>query len=285
MRKSYKKILHLLDSLIYLSQISKQISNTTSKKRNISYLHTKQITDMTEIDNISIRISNLVDYFAEGKNTKLAKLLNTSEANIRNYRRGRMPKIDFIYKACVKLEISFEWLLFGKGKMLETKSEQENREDYRFALEKEADTSNKIDSQTIPIYNLKADNELLHLLNNPNKFKPADYISLPNIGKVDGGLYAVGDSMKPLIKHGDIIIFRQINDLPNSIFWGEMYLISYNLENEEYIVIKYIQKSDVPGCIRLASQNQHHSPKDIPITNIKALAQIKASIRFNTVHI
>jgi len=89
--------------------------------------------------------------------------------------------------------------------------------------------------------------------------------------------------MYPLIKSGDIVVYRQIHDIINSIFWGEMYLLSYDLEGEEYIVIKYIQKSDIDGCIKLVSQNQHHSPKDIPVSNVRALAQIKASVRFNTI--
>lgn len=87
-------------------------------------------------------------------------------------------------------------------------------------------------------------------------------------------VYAVGDSMYPLIKSGDIVIFRKINDMENNIFWGEMYLLSYDLEGEEYIVIKYLHESEKPGFIKLVSQNQYHSPKDIPLNRVRALAQI-----------
>jgi len=240
---------------------------------------------MHSITEISSRISELVDHFAEGKNTKFAELIGTSEANIRNYRNGKMPKIDFIFKICDKLEISFDWLLLGKGKMFDIKSQQEVENMEISTLNENSAHLRENDKQTIPIYNLKAASELTSLFTSPNTFTAVDHISLPNIGKVDGALYAVGDSMYPLIKSGDIIVFRHINDILNSIFWDEMYLLSYDLEGEEYIAIKYIQKSDIPDCIKLANHNHRHSPKDIPISNVKALAQIKASIRFNTIPI
>lgn len=68
--------------------------------------------------NIGLRIKNLVDYFADGVNTRFAELIGTSEANIRNYRNGKMPKFDFIYNICTKLEINYEWFIAGKGEML-----------------------------------------------------------------------------------------------------------------------------------------------------------------------
>jgi len=224
-----------------------------------------------------------VEHFAEGKNTKFAELVGTNEANIRNYRSGKMPKFDFIYKVCEKLEISFDWFILGKGTMFDKKSSHDVEKSNILVLNDKSSTNKTFEKQIIPIYNLKAAAGLVSLFQSPNTFVPVDYISLPNMGKVDGGLYAVGDSMYPLIKSGDIVVYRQIHDIINSIFWGEMYLLSYDLEGEEYIVIKYIQKSEIPDHIKLVSQNQHHSPKDIPVINVRALAQIKASVRFNTI--
>ena len=238
---------------------------------------------MDAVTDISNRISDLVVHFAEGKNTKFAELVGTSEANIRNYRGGKMPKFDFIYKVCEKLEISFDWFILGKGTMFDQKSFHEVEKNDILVLSEKSKTYKTLEKQVIPIYNLKAAAGLVSLFQSPSSFIPVDYISLPNLGKVDGGLYAVGDSMYPLIKSGDIVVYRQIHDILNSIFWGEMYLLSYDLEGEEYIVIKYIQRSDTNGCIKLVSQNQHHSPKDIPVSNVRALAQIKASVRFNTI--
>ena len=264
-------------------QISQQVSIKTNKNETFFDYDSKNITNMDAVTDISNRISDLVVHFAEGKNTKFAELVGTSEANIRNYRGGKMPKFDFIYKVCEKLEISFDWFILGKGTMFDQKSFHEVEKNDILVLSEKSKTYKTLEKQVIPIYNLKAAAGLVSLFQSPSSFIPVDYISLPNLGKVDGGLYAVGDSMYPLIKSGDIVVYRQIHDILNSIFWGEMYLLSYDLEGEEYIVIKYIQRSDTNGCIKLVSQNQHHSPKDIPVSNVRALAQIKASVRFNTI--
>lgn len=60
-----------------------------------------------------------------------------------------------------------------------------------------------------------------------------------------------------------------------------MCLLSINVDDEKYITVKYIQKSEQEGCDKLVSQNTNHQERDIPINRIRALAFVKASIRFN----
>jgi hypothetical protein len=61
-----------------------------------------------------------------------------------------------------------------------------------------------------------------------------------------------------------------------------MYLLSIDMDGEEYITVKYVQRSDRDGYVRLVSQNQHHADKDVEIKRIRAIALVKASIRMNT---
>lgn len=88
--------------------------------------------------------------------------------------------------------------------------------------------------------------------------------------------------MYPLLKSGDIVLYKEVPNGVHSILWGEMYLLSFTLDGEDYITIKYIQRSDDERTVRLISHNPHHSPKEIPVDSIRALALIKASVRFNT---
>ena len=88
--------------------------------------------------------------------------------------------------------------------------------------------------------------------------------------------------MYPLLKSGDIVLYKQLHNIED-IFWGDMYLLSIDLDGEEYITVKYIQKSDREGYVRLVSQNPHHADKDIEISRIRALALVKASIRMNSI--
>ena len=136
--------------------------------------------------------------------------------------------------------------------------------------------------QRIPLFDVEAAAGLVPLFTEAVKHIPINYIQIPNLPKCDGAIYITGDSMYPLLKSGDIVLYKVIHDIKNSIFWGEMYLLSVIVDGEEYILVKYIQKADDPDYVRLVSENRHHSDKEVLIENIRALALIKASVRINS---
>ncbi|WP_240911297.1 helix-turn-helix domain-containing protein [Yeosuana marina] len=143
-------------------------------------------------------------------------------------------------------------------------------------------TDRNHDIQNIPLFNLEATAGLVELFQNQGDQTPIDTIRIPNLPKCDGAVFVTGDSMYPLLKSGDIIAYKQIHDISNEIFWGEMYLVSVEVSGEEYISVKYIQKSEKGDqYIKLVSQNQHHQPKDVLLKKVRALALVKASIRIN----
>ncbi|MFM2394168.1 MAG: hypothetical protein RLZZ546_2150 [Bacteroidota bacterium] len=89
--------------------------------------------------------------------------------------------------------------------------------------------------------------------------------------------------MYPLLKSGDIVMYKQVHNIQDGIYWGEMYLISIDQDGDELVLVKYIQKSELgDNYVKLVSQNKHHQDKDIKIRKIKALALIKASVRVNS---
>ena len=144
-------------------------------------------------------------------------------------------------------------------------------------------TDNNIDDQFIPLYNIEASAGLVELFQSHNKQNIIDTIKIPNIPKCDGAVYVTGDSMYPLLKSGDIIAYKEIHDFANDIFWGEMYIISIEVSGEEWISVKYIQKSEKgEEYVKLVSQNQNHQAKDVKLSKVRALALIKASIRINS---
>jgi len=136
--------------------------------------------------------------------------------------------------------------------------------------------------QLIPLYNIEATAGLVDLFQNSTDQNPIDTIRIPNLPKCDGALYVTGDSMYPLLKSGDIVVYKQIDDFINDVFWGEMYLVSIEVAGEEYVSVKYIQKSEKGHkYIKLVSQNQNHQPKDVMLKKVRAMALIKASIGIN----
>ena len=73
-----------------------------------------------KIDDIAVK-----EY--KGNNSAFAKVMGTSEANIRNYRKGTMPKLDFVVKLHEIFEISFEYLLFENGSEYNLKNTEDKR--------------------------------------------------------------------------------------------------------------------------------------------------------------
>lgn len=184
-------------------------------------------------------------------------------------------------KACKILhhypEISSDWLLTGNGAML-----KENNSDI-VIMNNDRKTIDSLQvTQEIPLYDLEAVAGLRELFNSGKPQRVLDTIKIPNLPKCDGAISVTGDSMYPLLKSGDIILYKETEF--ENIFFGEMYLLSVKLNDwEEYITVKYVQKSEKgPEFVKLVSQNSHHQPKDIHISKISALALIKASIRINT---
>lgn len=165
-----------------------------------------------------------------------------------------------------------DWLDSGAGRMFNAEPEFTP-----FRLR----TDNSLPMQSVPLYSIEGTAGLVPLFEDEAQFQPVNFINIPNLPKCDGAIYIVGDSMYPLLKSGDIVLYKQLQDLDN-IFWGDMYLLSIDLDGEEYITVKYIQKSEREGYVKLVSQNPHHADKDIEMNRIRAIALVKASIRMNS---
>ena len=143
-------------------------------------------------------------------------------------------------------------------------------------------TDRTLPMQSVPLYNIEGTAGLVPLFTGQTPVRPVDYIHIPNLPKCDGAIYIVGDSMYPLLKSGDIVLYKKMNSI-DDIFWGDMYLLSIDIDGEEYITVKYIQKSEREGYVKLVSQNPHHADKEVAVDRIRALALVKASIRMNSI--
>lgn len=166
-----------------------------------------------------------------------------------------------------------EWIETGKGKIFNAEP------DFTPYTHR---TDKSLPLQSVPLYSIEGTAGLVPLFSETSTAKPVNFIHIPNLPKCDGAIYVVGDSMYPLLKSGDIILYKQLNDV-RDVFWGDMYLLSIDIDGEEYITVKYVQKSEHEGYVRLVSQNQHHADKEIEISRIRAIALIKASVRMHTI--
>ena len=172
-----------------------------------------------------------------------------------------------------ELNVNPDWLETGKGCMFNAEP------DLTAYMHR---TDNSLPLQSVPLYSIEGTAGLVPLFSDQAQLKPVNFIHIPNLPKCDGAIYIVGDSMYPLLKSGDIVLYKQLKDI-GDIFWGDMYLLSIDIDGEEYITVKYIQKSEREGYVKLVSQNPHHADKEVAVDRIRALALVKASIRMNSI--
>lgn len=182
----------------------------------------------------------------------------------------------FVHSFCGYFpEISQNWLLTGEGEMI--KQSTPVSPEKTFPLR----TDRNLAIQEIPLYDFDASAGLVAIFNDMNA-EPVDYLKIPNLPAVDGAIYVRGESMSPLLKSGDIVMYKKKDLTIDNIFWGEIYLLSFNTDGDSYTAVKYIRKSDKPGMVCLASFNPQFAPKEIPMESITALALVKASLTFHT---
>ncbi|EEI90229.1 peptidase S24-like protein [Sphingobacterium spiritivorum ATCC 33300] len=188
-------------------------------------------------------------------------------------------KVSFLQQIAKSINKSVYFLMEEPGpitNVIETKEEGVSRSEFLFRTDK------LMHNQIIPLYDVHASASLITLFQQ-DRSTVVDYFSIPNMPKVDGAMAITGDSMYPILKSGDIIFFRKINNFMENLFFGEMYLLDISNDDDDYTTVKYVQTSDRgPDWIKIVSQNQHHSSKDIHLSWIKAAAFVKGSLRLNS---
>lgn len=213
----------------------------------------------------------IIKHYSNGNKAHFATKLGLTPQSISTWISRNTFDIDKIYANCE--DISAEWLLTGKGDMIKIEP-QTVMPIYKPKV------AEFICNDDIPLYDVVAAANLQTLFCNREQ-NLLGKINIPNSPKCDGAVYVTGDSMYPLLKAGDIVAYKEIHD-PQNIIYGEMYLISLNIEGDEYLSVKYINHSEMEGYVKLVSYNIHHQPKDVPYSAITALAIVKLSIRKNT---
>lgn len=209
--------------------------------------------------------------------SEFGRRIGVSSAYVSSIRRSiDKDKIKSIASNYPSLNI--DWLLYGEGEMLKKPSNTVEPSKV-FSLKSDKQSAHL---QRIPLYELTATAGLVAIFQDAVPV-PDDYISVPGLPPVDGAIFVRGDSMTPVLKSGDIIIYKKMELSEDSILWGQIYLLSYSNESDCFTVVKYLRHSEKTGYVRLVSENSFYDPLEIPASSITALALVKASITFHTI--
>lgn len=206
---------------------------------------------------------------------RFAEIIGVSSGYVNNIRKSIQPdKINSIAK-CFP-DVNTGWIMTGMGEMLNNAESKE----IRFNETKKSNSNIKADC--FNLYNIEAAANLCSIFVNKDE-NVVGQIMIPNIPKCDGALYVRGDSMEPVLKSGDIVAFKQVQADPRSIVYGEMYIISFDMNGDDYVAVKIVDRSDNgPEWIRLISYNDYYKPMDVELCRVRAIAMVKLSIRMHT---
>ncbi len=234
------------------------------------------------------RLADIIKHYHNGNELAFSKDIGVSQPRInrlfsKDTRSGKYPLISFeILQATINkfIEISPEWLITGKGHMFK---DAKAIDIGKVTGIRKLKTDRNSTLQRIPLYNIAASAGVFDIITEEHRQRsiPIDYIQIPNMPACDGAVPITGDSMYPLLKAGDIVLFKEVVDKSN-IIWGEMYLAVIRHNGDSFFFSKYIQKSEKKGYARFVSENKHHQPVEFPLDSIEALAIIKASIRYQS---
>ena len=204
------------------------------------------------------RIQDIVKEFGGNKNTVVAKKLGVSEANIRGYIKGIMPKEDVLEKIVRCYDVSAYWLLTGEGSMIGDN-------------QKELTTQNINDGA--PYYDVDFIGGFDEIFNDQT-VNPELSITNGICPRAQLWCNITGHSMEPTISNGDIIALRQCS--VQDIQYGEIYAVVM----DSFRTVKMLRRSETPGMIRFVPVNTHDfDPQDFPVKRILKIYEVVGCLR------
>jgi len=204
------------------------------------------------------RIQDIVKEFGGNKNTVVAKKLGVSEANIRGYIKGIMPKEDVLEKIVRCYDVSAYWLLTGEGSMIGDN-------------QKELTTQNINDGA--PYYDVDFIGGFDEVFNDQT-VNPELSITNGICPRAQLWCNITGHSMEPTISNGDIIALRQCS--VQDIQYGEIYAVVM----DSFRTVKMLRRSETPGMIRFVPVNtDDFDPQDFPVKRILKIYEVVGCLR------
>ena len=154
------------------------------------------------------RLEAIIDYYSDGKPSVFAKYIGVAPSTISSWLSRDTLDYDLIFAKCEN--ISSDWLLTGKGEMIKSNPNIQ-------ILNEPKTKEKKLTEQEVLLYDVSAAANLKTLFDNKRQ-NILGKISIPDMPRCDGAVYVTGDSMYPLLKSGDIIVYKELHDFQEVIY-------------------------------------------------------------------
>lgn len=232
------------------------------------------------MNDINFRIKTLISHFTNGNNSEFGQMIGVNEANVRSYVKGTEPKFNVIQKIAERFEINYEWLLLGKGEMINTKND---------AVESSVAYVNQPAVITVDSYNV--DNIILV----PQTLK-AGYISgyqdpkfiskLPSyrMPGLNNGVFRMfevdGNSMYPTLPNKSFVVGQFVENFVTDVKDNLLYAIISN-DIEDGLVKRCINRIEKYNNLICKSDNRRNFPtQNLDPKSIKEMWEIKLHLNF-----
>ena len=209
--------------------------------------------------NKSQMVKELIAHYSNGNNAQFASMLGVKPQTISSWISRDTFDLELIYSKCV--DVSANWLLTGKGPMLESDAVTPTRH------------MQDLTQFGIPLIPAKA---MAGFFTGEVIINEADceQINVPGV-KADFAIPVSGDSMTPLYLSGDMVICQFVNLSDMFFQWGKVYVINTN----QGVLLKKVRPGSDKHSIKLISENSDYDPIDLPLSDIYQIALVKGLVR------
>lgn len=210
---------------------------------------------------INQRIKDIADKLCDGNVSELARITGVNQPALRDVVGTRQvsPRFETLNKIAdnATLNINAEWLLTGKGAMQNILQDK---------------LSKNAHARAIPIYNIHAAGNLQTLFADSRPYYIGE-VEIPSVPPCDGAIYVRAENMRPLIKGGDMVAYKQLHNVGN-LMSGEMYIVDYHLGGDDLLMINYVEWEEKNETLRLASYDKHYDDMIIPVSAVRAVGRV-----------
>lgn len=210
----------------------------------------KRLNQYIEMKGLSVRDFERKCGLSNGSASKIAE-------------NSRKSTFDRISTSCPELNI--DWLLTGKGEMINTDIpalpalQEQSAGNIRYWED------------------VSATGGCMEFLENPDEHE-IKMISVPRFADCTDAVNIYGDSMYPVYKSGEIILIKPWKE--SFIDYGCCYLIVTKNGNR---MVKYLRRSEHSDKVMCVSENKQFDPFEIDRSDILRLFLVRGSIKADTI--
>lgn len=210
----------------------------------------KRLNQYIEMKGLSVRDFERKCGLSNGSASKIAE-------------NSRKSTFDRISTSCPELNI--DWLLTGKGEMINTDIpalpalQEQSAGNIRYWED------------------VSATGGCMEFLENPDEHE-VKMISVPRFADCTDAVNIYGDSMYPVYKSGEIILIKPWKE--SFIDYGCCYLIVTKNGNR---MVKYLRRSEHSDKVLCVSENKQFDPFEIDRSDILRLFLVRGSIKADTI--